>query len=373
MLYNDLGITSLLVINLIGVYICYLLVLKQMHIRSRYADKICTLFSKSDCNNVLESDAAKLWGVFGWSEIGMGYFAANIVILLFLPKLIPYLVSINILALPYTVWSVWYQKIRARQWCPLCLIVQVLLWAIFIINLMFGYINLIDFSFHSSFRLVSGAELTMFISQLIIVSCIYAIPVFILTLLLPKLSEGNQVRQLRQEINSIKANDEVFRTLLMQQSFYEVSKSDSHIFFGNPDAKLMITVLTNPFCNPCAKMHSRVENLLKEIDENACIQYIFSAFNESLEYANRYFNAIYIEKGSTAAWQLYSVWFDRGKSLKETFFNDLKLELTNSAIEVDFQKHESWKAKTQLRATPTILINGYKFPDNYKNRRFAVF
>ena len=83
------GITSLLAVNIAGVIVCYLLVLKQMHINSRYADKICSLFGQSDCNNVLESDAAKLWGIFGWSEIGLGYFTANIIILLFLPHLIP--------------------------------------------------------------------------------------------------------------------------------------------------------------------------------------------------------------------------------------------------------------------------------------------
>jgi hypothetical protein len=90
----------------------------------------------------LESEAAKLWGIFGWSEIGLGYFAANVIILLFLPHLITYSVIINILTLPFTVWSVWYQKVKARQWCSLCLIVQILLWTIFIINLAFGYINI---------------------------------------------------------------------------------------------------------------------------------------------------------------------------------------------------------------------------------------
>ena len=360
------GITSLLFVNFIGIYVCYLLVLKQMHIQSRYADKICTLFSKSDCNNVLESDAARLWGVFGWSEIGLGYFAANIVILLFLPHLMPYLAIINILALPYTVWSVWYQKVKARQWCPLCLIVQFLIWTIFILNLTFGQIDATLFSFHS---------------PLFTVFCIYIISVFTFNLLLPKLSEGNQVEQLRQEINSIKANEELFKTLLLQQPFYEVSKTDSQILFGNPDAKLRITIMTNPFCNPCARMHARVDKLLRRgepvysfnRETHICIQYIFSAFNENLEYANRYFTAIYLEKGREAAWKLYSDWFEKGKALKEAFFTDLQLGMTDPAIEVEFQKHEAWKAKTQLRATPTILVNGYKLPENYKIEDLRYF
>ena len=49
-----------------------------MHIHSLFADKICSLFSKSDCNNVLESNVAKPWGIFGWSEIGLDYFVSNV-------------------------------------------------------------------------------------------------------------------------------------------------------------------------------------------------------------------------------------------------------------------------------------------------------
>ena len=336
-----LAISLLLAVNLIGIYICYLLVLKQLHIHSRYADKICTLFSKSDCNNVLESDAAKLFGIFGWSEIGLGYFAANTIILLFLPHLIHWLVLINILALPYTVWSVWYQKVKAHQWCPLCLIVQLLLWTIFLINAVCGYITN-KYLFYPPLEGAGGG----LIAQLIIVSCIYAIPIITLTLLLPKLSESNQVSQLRQEINSIKSNEDIFRTLLTQQPCYEVSRSDSQILFGNPEALLKISILSNPFCNPYAKMHARVETLLKETKGNVCIQYIFPAFDKRFEYANRYFIAIYLEKGSAIAQQLYFEWFEKGKAQQETFFKDMQLDMTNPVIEVEFQKHQSWKEKT---------------------------
>jgi protein-disulfide isomerase len=47
--------------------------------------------------------------------------------------------------------------------------------------------------------------------------------------------------------------------------------------------------------------------------------------------------------------------------------------MDNPAIEAEFQEHENWKAKTQLRATPTILVNGYKLPDNYKIEDLRYF
>jgi protein-disulfide isomerase/uncharacterized membrane protein len=352
-LFTNLSLSLLIILNSLGIYISYLLVLKQMHIQSQYADKICSLFSQSDCNNVLETKAAKLWGVFGWSEIGLGYFAANLLLLLFLPYTAPLLAIVNIFTLPYSVWSVWYQKFKAKQWCPLCLIVQVLLWLIFVLNWIFGYIQLPTFD-------LTG------LTTLMLIGCVYAVLIVSLNLLIPQLSTGNEIEQIKQEMNAIKANEDVFKLLLSKQPYYEVSKSDSQILFGNPDAGLFITILTNPYCNPCAKMHKRVEQFLKNTNNTVCVQYIFSSFESNLDYANKYFSAIYLEKGPNTANRLFSVWFEGGKILQEVFFKDIHLNIGKKEVEDEFQKHEAWKERTQLRATPTILVNGYQLPDNYK-------
>jgi protein-disulfide isomerase len=49
------------------------------------------------------------------------------------------------------------------------------------------------------------------------------------------------------------------------------------------------------------------------------------------------------------------------------------LNIENPEIETEFQKHEAWKTKTQLRATPTVLVDGYKLPDNYKIEDLRYF
>ena len=36
-------------------------------------------------------------------------------------------------------------------------------------------------------------------------------------------------------------------------------------------------------------------------------------------------------------------------------------------------QHKKWKEKAQLNATPTILINGYKLPKNYKIEDIEYF
>jgi len=359
----------LLLLNLSGVYISYLLLLKQMHVQSQYADKICSLFKQNDCNHVLESKSAKLWGLFGWSEIGLGYFSINTLTLLFFPALISYIALINIVTLPYSFWSVWYQRTKAKQWCMLCIIVQVLLWAIFITDYLFGYIQLPTFSYSV-------------IQSFIFLGICYSAAVLGINALVPKFNAGRAVPILRQAINGIKADEGVFKALLKQQPFYKTHDSDSIIRFGNPESSLRLTIFSNPYCNPCSRMHKRIEQLLLKMNNNISVRYILSSFEESLDSTNKYLIAACLAsppspspkwRGGESTQQLFTDWFEKGKALRDDYFKNMNLDMGNPEIEVEFQKHEAWRNKTQLRATPTVLVNGYQLPENYKVEDLRYF
>jgi thiol-disulfide isomerase/thioredoxin len=204
------------------------------------------------------------------------------------------------------------------------------------------------------------------IANWLITGCVMLLPMLATNLLVPLLSNSNKIAQLNQEINSLKINEDVFSILLKNSPFYEASPADSMILFGNPDAKLQITILTNPFCNPCARMHKRVEKLLEETENKIGIRYILSSFGTELDFANKGLIAACLGKDMNTWMQIFSDWFEKGKPLRETFFKNLQLNMDNPAIEAEFKKHEAWKEKTKLRATPTILVNGYQLPENYK-------
>lgn len=352
--YNNIGISILLFINLAGLYVSWLLLLKQMHVQSQYADKICSLFKQKDCNDVLESKAAKLWGVVGWSDIGFGYFLTNVSLLLLFPNLITSIALLNILTLPYTLWSIWYQRVKANQWCVLCLIVQFLLWAIFITDLLFGYIQLHEIESYS------------LISSFLICACSYCISVMGTNLLVPKFKAQREMEHLYQTINSIKANETVFESLLKKQPYYETNDCDSIIRFGNSESSLRITVFSNPYCNPCSKMHKRIEKLLQQTKNNIGVQYILSSFGEHLHSTNKYLIAACLTETNGSSMQILSDWFEKGIHQKDDYFKDWNLDMENPTIEAEFEKHEAWKQKTQIHATPTVLINGYLLPESYK-------
>ena len=350
-LYTSIGISLLLLLNLMGVFISWLLMLKHLHIHSQYADKICSLFKQSDCNSVLESNAAKLFGMIGWSEVGLGYFITNVIALLFAPALVTYIALFNIATLPYAFWSVWYQYFRAKQWCPLCLMVQVLLWAIFAVNWIFGYIQIPELGFE---------ELLTFM----MLGCGYAVAVLGLNVLLPQVNTGKTVQHLRQSMNSIKADEDVFAALLKKQPRYDTD-CNSVIRFGNPHSPLQLTILSNPYCNPCAKMHKRIEELLRKTNNHIGVQYFLSSFKDEWNTTSKYLMAACLVDNSVAV-QIFSDWFEKGKALRDDYFRGMALNVTAPEVETEFQKHEAWRKKTQIRATPTVLVNGYKLPENYK-------
>ena len=127
------------------------------------------------------------------------------------------------------------------------------------------------------------------------------------------------------------------------------------------------------FWGYCATMHKRVEKFLQETDGDACVQYIFSSLQPDLDFANKYLVAAYLQKEYSEFERIIADWFEKGKPLREAFFNDLELNIEDSQVESEFQKHEAWKEKTQMRATPVILVNGYKLPDNYKIEDLKYF
>jgi len=353
------GYSIIICINLTGAYVGYLLVLKQMNIQSRNADKICSLLKQNNCNNILETKAAKLFGMIGWSEIGLGYFATNVMLLLFSPQTVYLIALINIITLPYSFWSVWYQKVKVQQWCVLCLLVQVLLWTIFIINGLFGYIQMSALHFQVLFDLM------------LLGSC-YSAMILGISALVPKFNSDRQIPYLRQTLSSIKADEHVFSALQKQQPFYETNDSDSMIRFGNPDSSIQLTVLTNPYCDPCSRMHKRIERLLQKADNNWSVQYILSSFDESLNTTNKYLIAACLENKNNAG-QIFTDWFEKGKELKDDYFKEMNFKTDHPEIEAEFQKHEMWRKKTQIGATPTILVNGYHLSEIYKIEDLQCF
>ena len=140
--YAHLSTILLTFFNCVGLYFSYMLVQKTLNIHTAASDRVCGVLEHGGCDTIMQLKVSKLFGVFAWSEVGLGYFGVSLATLLIFPDLWPGLAICNICCLPYTVWSIWYQKFRAKHWCTLCVGVQTTLWLLFFCYLGGGWLAL---------------------------------------------------------------------------------------------------------------------------------------------------------------------------------------------------------------------------------------
>lgn len=155
-LWRHWGATADAVLCVAGIYISFLLLQKTLKVKSAAADAVCGVIQAGGCDHVLSSGASRLLGLIAWSEIGMGYFTVSLCVLLMFPDMWGWLAVCNCFCLPYAFWSIWYQKIRARHWCTLCLTVQALLWSVFAVNLLSGMFGRVHMPLNGFFILTAA-------------------------------------------------------------------------------------------------------------------------------------------------------------------------------------------------------------------------
>lgn len=130
---------ALTVLDLCGIYITFQLLLKSLKVNVKTADRICGVLQKHGCDTVLEQKASKFFGLFSWAEVGVAYFTVSLIVMVIFPETLNYLALINGCCLPFTVWSISYQKFKLHTWCTLCVITQCLLWLLFFCYLFGGW------------------------------------------------------------------------------------------------------------------------------------------------------------------------------------------------------------------------------------------
>lgn len=140
-LYSHVSTVLVTLIDLGGLYFTFLLVQKSLNYHNIAADKVCGVLQAGGCDSILELKASKFFGLFGWSEVGLSYFSVSLGTMLLFPSMLPWLALCNVCCLPFTLWSIWYQRFKARKWCTLCVSVQVSLWLLFFCYLGGGWLH----------------------------------------------------------------------------------------------------------------------------------------------------------------------------------------------------------------------------------------
>lgn len=344
------------ILNIIGLITTYILIRRDDDLSDSFAESVCSLFKHSDCNSVIQSSASRFLGIISWGQIGLGYFISNLIVLTFIPEDYFYYCIFNMLTLPYTFWSIWYQKYKAQAWCPLCLIVQVILWILFICNIfVFNRISLESYSWMKCLHIFF----------------LYVASVLAIHLLFSNMTFRLNLKYIEQRMNRIRLKDHVFYSIMRDQRLYKISQSDSHILCGNIESSNVLTIISNPHCNPCALLHERLNTQV--IKENFCIQYLYSSFAPEFDISSKFLIAVYFQSPEKERESIYNEWYRDGRRNKNKFFKKYSKFQIDKQVDDEYAKQTVWMNKHAFSGTPIILINGYLLNEDYKIEDLQYF
>ena len=354
------------VLALVGVAITVLLLWYEVDQTNVALQDICTGGKKVNCSAILQSKDAKIFGI-SWSTLGFIYFTGSLTILLFSGltnvMVLTVLSWITLIATPYVFYSVYYQWRVAKEWCVLCLSVQVVLALQCIVTFIAGW--------HDIAILQNTNLVDLFITTI----SSFAIPFIIVTLLIPALRKSKESEHLTQELQRLKHSPEIFTAVLEKQKAIEHSTQGLGITMGNPNGSVKIVKVCNPYCDPCAKAHMPIEELLRN-NPDLQVQIIFTATNnegDMREKPVKHLLAIDQNQDATLTGKALYDWYLAETKNYDVFAQKYPMngELKKQADKVEAMN--VWCNKTEIKFTPTFFVNGYQLPTNYSINDLKYF
>lgn len=349
----NLNIFTLGLLKTLGLVISVLLLSYSVNSNNPFVQKLCSGNTR-DCNAILSSKAAKITEELNWSEVGFFYFASTWLVLLFYngdAALINVLALLNLVSLPYTIWSVHYQYRVARRWCVLCCMVQAILWLEF-----FAFLPYLTFPVSSSIR-----------SSWAGVSALILFPVALWVLVKSVIKHRQEISSLQHKLSVFKSNQELFNKVLTAQQHHDNPDERFAILLGERDAEQVLTIVSSPYCPPCSVTHQKVAKWL-ENRPDLQLRMVYSVQpddpdKKKMAFVNHLIS-LSMENEQIVGEALHN-WYGQERKDFEKWAAQFPVRQQATGHEKTLEKHAEWCKKAEIAFTPTIFINGYKLPDPY--------
>lgn len=340
------------IINIIGFVICSKLILKQLKGENKIDDKFCSILSEKGCDAVLTSGNSSIFYIYTWSEIGLSYFITNSVILVFANQFLSGQIIINLFAMAFGFWSVWYQARVVKKWCTLCLCVQICIWVLGIYYLSMLYNNYLCLT-----NVISSMTITL-LAMIFILSNLH--------FLLRNYSDQQKISLIKQKLSMFQVDNDVLKTKYNKKERFSDSAEFSNIFFGNQRSSYQLTILTNPHCPHCVELHKKIEPIMQIDKLNIGIRFVFASFGPQYDNACKMLIAARKQLGIDKALDLYSLWFNSNRKNIDIFIKSYGLDIEDDDVIQEYNKHKKWIKINHLSKSPVVLINGFVIPEPYE-------
>jgi uncharacterized membrane protein len=345
-----------------GLITSVLLLMQSIDSNNPMINKLCRGGGNINCNAILASDAAKISEELSWSEVGFFYFSGTWLVLLFNAGnngILQLLALLNIVSLPYTFYSIYYQWRIAKQWCLFCCAVQALLWLEF-----FAFLPYFPYG---GLHVIDSAGWGGVISGL-------ALPILAWIFVKPHLQNSTQLVPLKKELNEFKYNTGQFEKGLNESEKYKLPDEDDIIVLGNREAEKIITVVSNLYCKPCAKAHKALDEWLAGRDDIK-LQLLFTPDKKDPDaQVAQHFMALKLTRDEQTLKQALNDWYSRKYKDYVSLVKHYPVNAYDPGYYMKYLKRQrNWLRIPPITATPTLFINGRKVPKNYNAEDIKYF
>lgn len=307
----------------------------------RLAERFCRQGKYSDCNEVFNSAGAKLLGWVSLGELSLAYFAASLFWGLFLAlKPAAVFPALDALALFAVVYSLVWQLVH-RRWCPLCLAIDGVLVVDFLTEILvwndFGNVRFLDFY-----------------PDLLTYGLLFAIGVLVIRRIVGLAEENLTIPHLQFRRERLLSSPELFWTLLAQQPQEAIHADTLPTVSNGLEAKHSLTVVMNPSCPKCARVHEALAGLQ---DYRIDLVFIVNDGDRVSYDAALKMISFGIANDWEATHRLIARWYSThalpdGVQVKPR-------------AESDLLAHLDYCRKIRIEGTPTVLVDDRKLPDMY--------
>jgi len=349
----SLQLTMLLVLSLLGVGIASLIAQEELGITNEITEQLCSTGKQVDCNAVLNSDAGKVGKWFTLSDASLVYFA-GLSLFMMLTYLVPaassWLSWLVLPAIPVTLFSLYYQWRVIKKWCVLCLLTVGILW------LQASVVLAGPAPVFSMDLSVSGSVLVFFSMTL---------PAVAWMMLKPVLKKQKDLAGKRFALQRFKHTKSVFYSLLMRQRKVSFRHINGDIQIGNPQARIQLFVACNPYCGPCAKAHEALHRMIERTDIGITVR--FSTRPDDTEdpktIAAEYILGLMEGKNVIEKRHIIKDWYEVMNIDQFKAHYPFAKQVDAKSVLCDWA---NWVADSGVEFTPTIYVNGYELPQQYR-------
>ena len=362
-IYNSLYLIISLILTILGLYFSYQAINLEIGINTSFNSSVCgnqnNVNEINSCSKVINSNKLIFKKILSFSTLSLIYFFFQLLftfICSFTANFEFYIILelFKILTIPILLFSVFYQRYIVNQWCKICLLIVFVLISQIILYLILNDLSSIYFyfSFTAFYFLTISGLLSIFLGMLV--------PTVLKSRKKNRIDTINNLR--------LRKNSTLFNLALVDSTKYDTKNLSKFSFnLGNENGQFEVLLVVSPLCGHCKSTLDTYFNFL-EIYPNMFSLKIH--FNLNIENSNSSHNDlfialtnIYLTKPKNIFMTALLNWYENNELLPLKIVDNIPRDIDKIYLILNMQYQ--WNIKNQISNTPTIMLNGFVYPNYY--------